>query len=117
MTNPKLQDAAAILKKYPDRVPVICQRAKRSSSLPILQKKFLVPAAMAMGEFQYVVHKHLVEATQAAGASKLKSEQTVYLFVNGKTQRTSVELSEVYASNKDSDGFLYVTYSSENTLG
>eukprot|EP00439_Symbiodinium_sp_Y106_P059229 s912_g8.t1 len=116
MANPKVQDSAAVLKKYPDRVPVICQKAKRSS-LPTLQKKFLVPGGMAIGEFQYVVHKHLFEAAKESGASKLSSEQTVYLFVNGKTQRTSTELSEVYALNKDADGFLYVTYGAENTLG
>mmetsp|Transcript_41585 Transcript_41585/g.123455 ORF Transcript_41585/g.123455 Transcript_41585/m.123455 type:complete len:145 (+) Transcript_41585:2-436(+) len=114
-TGPRAKEALAIRQKYPDRVPVICERAARSQLPEIGKKKFLVPDSMVMGEFKYVVHKHLHQATSEQGL--IGADQTIYLFVKGFSPRSSSRMCEVYAEHGDADGFLNVTYSAENTLG
>merc|ERR1719231_1205192 len=65
-------EAKRIRSKYPDRIPVICEKAKNSSIPDIDKKKYLVPADL---------------------------------------------MSSIYEDQKDEDGFLYITYSGENTFG
>merc|ERR1711874_636229 len=106
-------EARRILAKYPERIPVICQKAARSN-LPIIEKKkFLVPGTMLCGEFKYIIHKHINQMTDASVAA----DQTVYLFVNSTSPKTGALMSEIYEQHRADDGFLYVTYSAENTLG
>merc|ERR1712187_279128 len=106
-------EAKRILAKYPDRVPVICEKAPRSNLPDIDKKKFLVPGTMLVGEFKYIIHKHLDQT----GNEKIAADQTIYLFVNGSSPKTGALMSEVYDQYKSEDGFLYVAYSAENTLG
>uniref|UniRef100_A0A7S3U6M3 Autophagy-related protein n=1 Tax=Strombidinopsis acuminata TaxID=141414 RepID=A0A7S3U6M3_9SPIT len=106
-------EARRILAKYPDRIPVICEKAPRSDLPDIEKKKFLVPGTMLCGEFKYIIHKHI---NQTAHAS-IASDQTIYLFVNSTSPKTGALMSEVYDRYKADDGFLYITYSAENTLG
>lgn len=85
------------------------------------------------------MHKHITQAAESnaseghRGIQGISAEQTIYLFVKKKTPRTgrsgrrkanviSVDalgsmMSELYDAHKDEDGFLYLTYSAENTLG
>ena len=109
-------ESRRILSKYPDRVPVIVERNSRAkNTLPeIEKKKFLVPGSMLCGEFKYIIHKHI---TQVESGPTLTSEQTIYLFVGNISPKTGALLSEIYEQNKSEDGFLYMTYSAENTLG
>ncbi|EER18681.1 autophagy 8i, putative [Perkinsus marinus ATCC 50983] len=119
----RLAEARRILQKYPDRVPVIVERAERSDLPEIEKKKFLVPGTMLCGEFKYIVHKHITQAAESnaseghRGIQGISAEQTIYLFVKKKTPRTGSMMSELYDAHKDEDGFLYLTYSAENTLG
>merc|ERR1719188_1873382 len=104
-------EARRILAKYPDRIPVICEKALRSDLPEIDKKKFLVPGTMLCGEFKYIIHKHINQQATIA------SDQTIYLFVNTTSPKTGALMSEVYDQYKAEDGFLYITYSAENTLG
>ncbi|CAE8609661.1 unnamed protein product [Polarella glacialis] len=108
-------EARRILTKYPDRIPVICEKAVRSDLPDIDKKKFLVPGTMLCGEFKYIIHKHINQA----GSASLASDQAIYLFMNnnGISPKTGALMSEVYDQYKGDDGFLYITYSAENTLG
>eukprot|EP00930_Biecheleria_cincta_P084951 TRINITY_DN74374_c0_g1_i1.p1 TRINITY_DN74374_c0_g1~~TRINITY_DN74374_c0_g1_i1.p1 ORF type:complete len:126 (-),score=31.19 TRINITY_DN74374_c0_g1_i1:102-479(-) len=109
-------EAQRILTKYPDRIPVICEKAGRSDLPEIEKKKFLVPGTMLCGEFKYIIHKHIQQAVSGKG---LAADQAIYLFVNksNTSVKTGALMSEVYESHKADDGFLYITYSAENTLG
>ena len=85
-------EAKRILTKYPDRIPVIVEKAARSNLPEIDKKKFLVPGSMLCGEFKYIIHKHLSQ--QLAGSSDaLSAEQTLYLFVRNTPPRTGMHIS------------------------
>jgi len=101
--------SASIRAKHPDRIPVIVEKRARDDSLPeIDKKKFLVPADLTIGQFVYVIRKRI----------KLTPEQAIFLFVNkGTLPPTVATLQKVYSQHMDEDGFLYMTYSGENTFG
>jgi GABA(A) receptor-associated protein len=92
-------EANRIREKYPERVPVICERSERSDVMDIDKKKYLVPSDLTVGQFVYVIRKRL----------KLPPEQAIYLFVNGNIPATSELMSCVYQEHVSEDGFLYVS--------
>ncbi|KAI9208290.1 autophagy-related protein 8 [Polychytrium aggregatum] len=102
-------EAKRILSSYPDRIPIIVERAPTASkTLPEMdKKKFLCPGEITVGQFLYVVRKRL----------KLESEQALFLYVKNVLPPVATPLSTVYNEHKDEDGFLYVVYATENTFG
>ncbi|KAE8673279.1 Autophagy-related protein 8C [Hibiscus syriacus] len=100
-------EASRIREKYPDRIPVIVERAEKSDVPEIDKKKYLVPADLTVGQFVYVVRKRI----------KLSPEKAIFIFVKNILPPTAAMLSAIYEENKDEDGFLYMTYSGENTFG
>ncbi|KAG6755734.1 hypothetical protein POTOM_039139 [Populus tomentosa] len=100
-------EASRIREKHPDRVPVIVEKAGRSDVPDIDKKKYLVPADLTVGQFVYVVRKRI----------KLSPEKAIFVFVKNTLPPTATLMSVLYEENKDEDGFLYMTYSGENTFG
>jgi GABA(A) receptor-associated protein len=102
-------ESTRVLEKYPDRTPIICERSKSAGAdCPFIDKnKYLVPNGLSVGQFIYIIRKRM----------NLPSEKALFLFINGTIPPTSSMIGSVYACHKDSDGFLYVTYSLENTFG
>lgn len=98
-----------ILIKYPDRVPIICERLKTSGhDCPFIDKnKYLVPRDLTIGQFLYVIRKRL----------KITSEKAIFLFINDHIMSSSQIIGDIYENNKDNDGFMYVSYTFENTFG
>lgn len=112
-----LAEAKKIRDKYPDRVPIICERSPYCTGLPeISKKKFIVAGTMLCGEFKYMIHKLIVQATPG-GEGSMKADQTIYIFCNGMAPKASTPMSELYDKMHGGDGFLYITYGAENTLG
>jgi len=101
------QEAERILQKYPDRIPVICEKADKSDIPDIDKKKYLVPADLTVGQFIYVIRKRI----------KLPPEKAIFIFVNNVIPPTAALKSAIYEEQKDEDGFIYITYSGENTFG
>ncbi|CAJ1407331.1 unnamed protein product [Effrenium voratum] len=106
-------EAHKIRSKYPDRIPVICDKSARSTLPELPKKKFVVHGTMLCGEFKYMVHKQIADTTP----EQLSVDQTIYLFINGITPKTSTPMSQLYDQFRASDGFLYIRYGAENTLG
>ncbi|XP_057463895.1 autophagy-related protein 8C-like [Actinidia eriantha] len=100
-------ESSRIREKYPDRIPVIVEKAERSDIPDIDKKKYLVPADLSIGQFVYVVRKRI----------KLGAEKAIFVFVKNTLPPTAALMSAIYEENKDEDGFLYMTYSGENTFG
>lgn len=100
-------EAARIREKYPDRIPVIVEKAERSDIPNIDKKKYLVPADLTVGQFVYVIRKRI----------KLSAEKAIFIFVDNVLPPTGAIMSTIYDDKRDGDGFLYVTYSGENTFG
>ncbi|KAK9936025.1 hypothetical protein M0R45_012890 [Rubus argutus] len=100
-------EAARIREKYPERVPVIVEKAVKSDIADIDKKKYLVPADLTVGQFVYVVRKRI----------KLSADKAIFVFVKNILPPTAALMSAIYEENKDEDGFLYMTYSGENAFG
>lgn len=100
-------EAERIRAKYPDRVPVICEKADRSDIPDIDKKKYLVPADLTVGQFHYVIRKRI----------QLAPEKALFLFCSNTIPPNAALMSTVYEEQKDEDGFLYVQYSGESTFG
>jgi len=99
--------ASRLRAKYPDRIPVIVEKAPKSDAPDLDKKKYLVPCDITVGKFVYEIRKHM----------KLSPEKAIFLFVNNVLPPTAALMSHIYERYKDEDSFLYVTYSGENTFG
>ena len=100
-------EATRIKKKYPDRIPVIVQKASNTNIQDIDKKKYLVPADLTVGQFVYVIRKRI----------KLQPEHAIYLFVNNTLPPTAMMISQIYKEHADIDGFVYFFFSGEQTFG
>lgn len=72
MVESRIAESNRIKEKYPDRIPVICEKAPKSG-LPSIgnKKKFLVPADVTIASFIYVVRKRMT----------LDADQALFMFV------------------------------------
>ena len=87
-------------------VPIIMERGTRETPR-IDREKYLVPVDLTMAQLSFVVRKRL----------QLKGSDALFLLVN-KTVCPATRLAgDMYDAHRDPDGFLYVTYTLENTFG
>lgn len=104
----RFQEAARVLTKYPERIPVICEKNEKCHDLNNLGKeKYLVYQDLTCGQFMYIIRRSLA----------LPPEKAVFMMINGIIPSNTVIMYELYEKHKDSDGFLYITYTSENVFG
>ena len=108
-TKKNSQEADRIMKKYPDRVPVIISRNPNSKTTPEIDKcRFLVPVDLTVGQFMYVIRKRL----------QLSPEKALFLFIDNAVACNTELMCKVYNDSHDkADHFLYAIYSCENTFG
>lgn len=102
------KEVEQILKKFPDKIPILLTKSKSSQITNIDKEKFLVPNNMTVGEFMFMIRKRII----------LESHQAIFIFFNNNLVNTSALMSEIYENyrNKD-DEMLYASYSGENTFG
>lgn len=102
-------ESSRVLSKYPDRVPIICEKSDTASKEcpDIDKKKYLVPRDLTMGQFLYIIRKRL----------KLAPEKAIFLFVGNSIMPSTSSINDIYNHKKDFDGFLYIKYAFENIFG
>ena len=92
--------------KYPNKIPIIVNRAKGCMLDKLSKNKFLVFNSMKLGEFQLIIRKYL----------KLSSNESIILFVNQCLIPNTELLSKIHEKHSPNN-FLIIEYSSENTFG
>jgi GABA(A) receptor-associated protein len=89
-TNPnaekRKEESKKIREKYPDRVPVICEKDPKSKMKNIDKTKYLVPNDLTVSQFSYIIRKRL----------ELDKSSALFLLVSGKHSITG----GIYISNK-----------------
>jgi len=104
----RIAESQRIMAKYPDRIPIICEKNPACKDAPEIDKiKYLVQRDLTIGQFIYVIRKRI----------KIGPEKGLFLFVNQKIPSSTQQISDTYNYERDSDGFLYFSYSIENTFG
>ena len=96
-----------IILKYPTRLPVIVEKQENCLLNDINKNKYLVPKDMCMNQFIFIIRKRI----------QLESSQSLFVMINNQLSPSNIPLGEIYEKQKDKDGFLYMTYTSENTFG
>ena len=101
-------DCAQILLKYPDKIPIICEKHPYSKNAPDIDKhKYLVGQDLTLGQFISVIRNRI----------KLKPEIALCIFIDGFIPSNTAYLVNLFLDFKDDDGFLYIKYDVENTFG
>ncbi len=103
----RFDEVQRIRKKYPDHIPVICEKYKNDIIPNVKKNKYLLNRNMTICEFVYIIRSHI----------NLSPEKGLYIFINGMIPCMTDSLSQIYALHKCNDGFLYIKYTSENTFG
>jgi|TARA_B110000285_G_scaffold2803_1_gene2933 GABA(A) receptor-associated protein len=96
-----------ITQKYPNRIPIIIEKAEKCILNDIDKHKYLVPKDLNMNQFIYIIRKRI----------KLDNSQSIFFIVGNNVCPSNSPLSHIYEEHKDKDGFLYIIYTSENTFG
>ena len=95
------------LTRRPTHIPVILEPG--SDSVPKLAcERFLFTPTLTGAQLHYVVRRQI----------KLESEQALFLLCGNRLLPSGNTVSQLYDRYKDAeDGFLYITYTLENTFG
>ncbi|XP_053979928.1 gamma-aminobutyric acid receptor-associated protein [Hylaeus anthracinus] len=96
-----------IRRKYPDRVPVIVEKAPKAKISDLDKQKYLVPSELTVGQFYFLIRKRI----------HLRSEDALFFFINNIIPPTSATMGSLYAEHHEEDFFMYVAYSDENVYG
>ncbi|XP_055702570.1 microtubule-associated proteins 1A/1B light chain 3A-like [Phlebotomus papatasi] len=107
--GPKNHPINVLRYKFPTKVPVILERYRNERDLPdIGQRKYVIPQEMSMSQFHQMVRQRM----------NLSPSKALFFLVNNRTMVSlGKSLLEVYDEFQDVDGFLYITYASQDVFG
>lgn len=67
----RMQESNKIRSKYPDRIPVVVEKAPNSQIQDIDKRKFLVPNDISVAQFMWIIRRRI----------QLPAEKAIFLFV------------------------------------
>ena len=100
-------EADRVRARYPDRIPVIVEVSPKADLPPLDKKKFLTPGDLTVGQFSYTLRKKMT----------LDAHKAMFLLVGNRMAASASLMNTLYESDRDVDGFLYITVHTENTFG
>ena len=104
----RLKKSQLILEKYPDRVPLIIKPSESDrDAFPIDKSKYITPRDLTLLQLQQIIRKRI----------HFPPEKALFMFINNKIYPITSFIGPIYDTNKDADGFLYITYCQESTFG
>ena len=103
----RVEESSKILLKYPDRVPIICEKNNKDSGRELEKKKYLINKNVTIGEFLFYIRKNLL----------INEYTALFLLIGDVIPPNNSTFGLLYDVYRDLDGYLYITYSFENTFG
>uniref|UniRef100_A0A7M4F659 Microtubule-associated proteins 1A/1B light chain 3C-like n=1 Tax=Crocodylus porosus TaxID=8502 RepID=A0A7M4F659_CROPO len=105
----RMREVLEICARHPTKIPVVVEWYQKEKHLPLLDcTKFLVSQDLSLSQFLVTLRTRM----------SLTSTQAFYLLVNNRgLPSLSTTLGEVYRDSRDDDGFLYMTYASQDMFG
>lgn len=108
------------LEQHSEKRPLVVDRHASANPLTLpapRNVKFLVPEALTVAAFLRVLRRQLGEGDDDDDDALLP-HQALYLYTDGGALcMCSSTISNVYERYRNQDGFLYLSYMSENTFG
>uniref|UniRef100_A0A8C0P0B3 GABA type A receptor associated protein like 1 n=2 Tax=Canis lupus familiaris TaxID=9615 RepID=A0A8C0P0B3_CANLF len=109
------KEGEKIRKKYPDRVPVIVEKAPKARVPDLDKRKYLVPSDLTVGQFYFLIRKRI----------HLRPEDALFFFVNNTIPPTSATMGQLYEINSVGENNLLISFgligklseSNEKTIG
>ena len=103
-----------ILSKFPDKIPIIVESSDKELIKQMKKNKFLSPYDISVSHFMYSIRRQL----------NLNASQALFLFCDGSLINGTSLMGKIYEDynsknniKENSDKFLYVQVSKENTFG
>ena len=104
-------ESRKIIEQNPNKVPIICEKEPNCNLQEMQKTKYLIDKNFTISQFTSLIKQKL----------KLNSNDALFLVAKkgNKTYALSGNnpMSQVYVQYKDSDGFLYIFYTSKEIWG
>lgn len=102
------EESKKITEKFPDKVPVIIEKGESPLLPNPAKQKYLLKKDLTIGQYLYIIREQI----------KIDATQSIFLIVNDTYIPSNAStLGEIYEKYADKDGFLYITYSTQEVFG
>ena len=102
----RVNESQIILKKYPDRIPIIINECSEELKNRVT-RKMLLQTDITITQYMYLLRKKF----------NIKPEESLFIFINDTVPTSTTLMSYLYYKHKDKDGFLYISVLKENVFG
>lgn len=97
----RLRDCNKIMTKFPDRIPIICEKSPDDFYTPEIDRhKYLVLHDITIGQFMYIIRKRI----------RISPSDALFFFVGEfySIVPCHMYMNQIYDQYKSYDGFLYI---------
>ena len=101
------ETALRMLKKYPEKIPVILLKDPVCKLDNIRSQKILVDHWLSIAQLLYILRTRI----------SMKETEALYLFFKNDLLPSNTTMREAYDRYREMDDILYITYSCETTFG
>lgn len=104
----RFEESKYMMQKHPDSVCCIIQKSKNCKQLDNIKKnKFIISKDVTIAELIYKIRKMIL----------IDSRKSIFIYIHNILPMSNSKIADIYNKYKSNDGFLYITYSGENTFG